>query len=81
MQRHRLPFFLVVFCELHHRGILVLLNESTGLQFGLVEHIPGAQYMLGEKNWYTLSMCCCIKSNIPCWVVVMKMFSIVTNVV
>lgn len=42
--------FLVVFCELHHGGILVLLNESIGLQFGLVEHIPGAHYMLGEKK-------------------------------
>lgn len=43
-------FLLVVYCELHHGGILVLLNKNTGLQFGLVEHIPGAQYMLSEKN-------------------------------
>lgn len=41
--------FLVVYCELHYGGILVLLNKNAGLQFGHVEHIPGAQYMLGEK--------------------------------
>lgn len=42
--------FLVVYCELHYGGILILLKKNTGLQFGLVGHIPGAQYMLGEKN-------------------------------
>lgn len=46
----QIAIFLVVYCELHYGGILVLLNKNTGLKFGLVEHIPGAQYMLGEKN-------------------------------
>ena len=42
--------FLVVYCELHYGGILVLVNKNTGLHFGFVEHIPAAQYMLGEKK-------------------------------
>jgi hypothetical protein len=46
----QIAIFLVVYCELHHGGILVLLNKNTELQFGLVEHIPGAQDMLGEEN-------------------------------
>jgi len=64
--------FLVVYCELHYGGILVLLNKNNGLQFGLVEHIPGAQYMLGEKNLYALPLCCCIELNFPCWFVDIK---------
>jgi hypothetical protein len=42
--------FFAVYGELHQGGILVLLNKNTGFQFGLVEHIPGAQYLLGQKN-------------------------------
>jgi hypothetical protein len=66
--------FLLVYCELYYGGILVLLNKNTGLQFVLVEHIPGAQYMLGEKKKYALPFCCCIELNFPCWNVVMKVF-------
>ena len=36
--------------KLHNGDFLVLLNENAGLQFGLVKHIHGAQYLLGQKS-------------------------------
>jgi len=40
--------FLVFSGELDDGDFLVLLNEDAGLQFGLVKHIHGAQYLLGQ---------------------------------
>jgi hypothetical protein len=43
---HQTAIFLIICGEWHHRHILVLINRNAGLQFGLVEHIHGAQYFL-----------------------------------
>ena len=56
--------FLVVYCELHYGGILVLVNKNTGLHFGFVEHIPAAQYMLGEKKKIIMHCLCVAASNL-----------------
>jgi hypothetical protein len=35
--------FLVVYGEIHHSDVLVLINKNAGLQFGLAKIIHGAQ--------------------------------------
>jgi uncharacterized membrane protein YwaF len=44
--------FFAVCGSLYLGGILVLLNKNAGLQFGFVEHIPGAQ---GSKKLVSIS--------------------------
>ena len=39
--------FSVLYGKLHYGDLSVLRSKSAGLQFGLVKHIHGAQYLLG----------------------------------
>jgi len=46
---HLAAIFFVVYSELHHGDNFVHLNKND-LQFGLVQHICGAQYLLNSVH-------------------------------
>jgi hypothetical protein len=52
---HQTDVFFLVYSELHHEDVLVLLNKNAGLDFGLMGCILGAQCLKSSKHYLCLA--------------------------
>jgi hypothetical protein len=55
---HQTAVCFIVYSDLHHGNVLVLLNKNAGLELGLLGCIRGAQYLKSSKH------CLCLASNL-----------------